>query len=48
MLEYEPSRRITASEAMNDPWILDNFNNSHRDNGAFLSALNNLKEFRSE
>ncbi|KFG30368.1 calcium-dependent protein kinase CDPK3, partial [Toxoplasma gondii p89] len=49
MLTYEPSKRISAEEALNHPWIVKFCSQKHTDVGkhALTGALGNMKKFQS-
>lgn len=48
MLEYDPKHRYSASQALQDPWIISNTSSSHQDNLFEASSLEKLKGFRVE
>lgn len=47
MLDYNPRTRISAKEALNDPWICES-SALRSKSGLAVSALSNLQEFRAE
>lgn len=48
MLTYEPSKRISAEEALNHPWIVKFSSQKDTDVGkhALTGALGNMKKFQ--
>ena len=47
MLTYDPKQRISASEALNDPWI-NNLTNKIEKKPLNINSLKNLQNFNSE
>ena len=49
MLTYDMDKRISASEALNEPWLLKFANNDEMVSpNELLIALNNLRSFRTQ
>jgi len=48
LMEYDPNSRISAEQALNDPWFKHMLGESTLDKPLAVSALNNLKQFRAE
>ncbi len=46
MLEFDVDKRISASDAINDPWIKKYSNKSEVDIPLMSSALTNMRNFR--
>lgn len=47
MLQFHPSKRVSASEALEHKWLLAN-NNKNVDKKISIKCLNNMKKFRAE
>lgn len=48
MLEKDPKKRISASEALNDPWITKYSEKPNYDMPTLVNSLNNMRTFRAE
>lgn len=48
MLEYDPKHRYSASQALQDPWIISNTSSNHNENLMDANSLETLKGFRVE
>jgi len=46
LLEYDPEQRITALEALNHPWIINNANVDRVSADVATRTLRNLQAFR--
>jgi calcium-dependent protein kinase len=46
LLQFDPTKRYTALEALNDPWIVKSSAPGEVDKPIMISALSNLKTFR--
>lgn len=46
MMEYDPHKRITAEQAIKDPWIVKNTDSATQEVPLIMSALENMRNFR--
>jgi hypothetical protein len=46
MLTYVPAERITAKEALGDPWILENYKRKDVSKTLAQESLKNLRKFK--
>ena len=46
LLEYDPAKRPTAAEALNDPWVQSSTNKSQVSSEVSAKVLKNLRNFR--
>ena len=45
MLQLDPTKRLTAKEAMKDPWILEYIDQAKNETQDVMHAIKNLKKF---
>jgi serine/threonine protein kinase len=46
LLEYNPAQRLSAEEALNDPWMKNTASQTVIDRPLAINALQNLKNFQ--